>query len=242
MGTLRGGFPLMIQQVNALVRKNLWLAMRSKRSSLLQLVAPFIFLFFLFAVDKVSRYSPFEPEVRDPKAVVSPSIPPCETKFHIRRPCYDFVWSGDSSDKAQLIVSRIMANNPGRPIPSHKVKLLSYTYFFTVSLFCFYNFTCMMYGNVLSFRTPADVDAWLFRDPSRCPAALHFVEKSASVMGYGIQTNYKTTEKSGKIETPIMKFQIPLQIAVERELARSVLAGIICSSSVSLTSVTFYDL
>uniref|UniRef100_A0A803M188 ABC transporter domain-containing protein n=1 Tax=Chenopodium quinoa TaxID=63459 RepID=A0A803M188_CHEQI len=197
MGTLRGGFPLMIQQVNALVRKNLWLAMRSKRSSLLQLVAPFIFLFFLFAVDKVSRYSPFEPEVRDPKAVVSPSIPPCETKFHIRRPCYDFVWSGDSSDKAQLIVSRIMANNPGRPIPSHKV---------------------------LSFRTPADVDAWLFRDPSRCPAALHFVEKSASVMGYGIQTNYKTTEKSGKIETPIMKFQIPLQIAVERELARSVLA------------------
>ncbi|XP_021733802.1 ABC transporter A family member 2-like isoform X2 [Chenopodium quinoa] len=197
MGTLKRGFPLMIQQVNALVKKNLWLAMRSKRSSFLQLVAPFIFLLFLFAVDKVSRYSPSEPEVRDPKAVVSPSIPPCETKFHIRRPCYDFVWSGDSSDKAQDIVSRIMASNPGRPIPSHKV---------------------------ISFRTPADVDAWLFRDPSRCPAALHLVEKSATVMGYGIQTNYTTTEKSGNIETPVMKFQIPLQIAVERELARSVLA------------------
>ncbi|XP_056686464.1 ABC transporter A family member 2 isoform X2 [Spinacia oleracea] len=198
MGTLNRGVPLMIQQGNALVKKNLWLAMRSKYSSLLQLFAPFIFLLFLFAVDKSRRHPSTSPELRNPPVINTPSsIPPCETKFHIRRPCFDFVWSGNTSLKAHDIVSRIMANNPGRTIPPYKVR---------------------------SFGTPDEVDAWLYNDPLRCPVALHFVEKTGSVMGYGIQTNYTTTSIRGKSENPTLQFQIPLQIAAERELARSVLA------------------
>ena len=121
----RGGMVgLMIQQAMALMRKNLWIAIRNKRSTLLQFIAPFIFLFFLFAVIKSSRISYDSPDLRDPPPVISPSIPPCEIKFHIRRPCFDFVWSGNSSRTANLIVSRIMANNPGRPIPPSKVTIL----------------------------------------------------------------------------------------------------------------------
>ncbi|KAL2935162.1 ABC transporter A family member 2 [Bienertia sinuspersici] len=193
----KSGIPLIIQQVKALLKKNLWIAMRSKRSSLLQLVAPFIFLFFLFVVDKSQRISSSLPEMRDPPVMIAPSIPECGTKFYIRRPCYDFVWSGNNSRYANEIVSRIMANNPGRPIPSFKVR---------------------------SFRTPAEVDAWLFTNPLRCPGALHFVEKSANVMSYGLQTNYTSATKRDKSENPTLKFIVPLQIAAEREIARSLLA------------------
>lgn len=87
-------------------------------------------------------------------------------------------------------------------------------------------FAMCMNMQVRSFGTPDEVDAWLYNDPLRCPVALHFVEKTGSVMGYGIQTNYTTTSIRGKSENPTLQFQIPLQIAAESELARSVLAGI----------------
>ncbi|KAH7859151.1 hypothetical protein Vadar_032243 [Vaccinium darrowii] len=89
-----------------------------------------------------------------------------------------------------------MANNPGRPIPSHKV---------------------------MSFRTPSEVDDWLFSNPMTCPGALHFSVRNATVITYGIQTNSTSVEKRGHYEDPTFTFQIPLQIAAEREIARSLI-------------------
>lgn len=89
-----------------------------------------------------------------------------------------------------------MRNNPGRPIAEDRVK---------------------------SFRTPDEVDAWLLSNPMRCPGALHFVEKNSTVISYGIQTNSTSVTKRGHTEDPTFKFQIPLQIAAEREIARSLL-------------------
>lgn len=86
-----------------------------------------------------------------------------------------------------------MANNPGRPIPASKVQ---------------------------SFGTPSEVDAWLVSNPMRCPGALHFVERNATVISYGIQTNSTPVIMRGNYEDPTFKFQIPLQIAAEREIAR----------------------
>lgn len=89
-----------------------------------------------------------------------------------------------------------MSNNPGRPIPFDKVK---------------------------SFRAPEEVDAWLFSDPMHCPGALHFAEKNSTIISYGIQTNSTPIAKRGNYEDPTFKFQIPLQIAAEREIARSLI-------------------
>lgn len=89
-----------------------------------------------------------------------------------------------------------MANNPGRPIPSDKV---------------------------LSFRNKSEVDDWLFSNPMTCPGALHFSVSNASVITYGIQTNSTSVTKRGHVEDPTFKFQIPLQIAGEREIARSLI-------------------
>ncbi|XP_074316992.1 ABC transporter A family member 2-like [Silene latifolia] len=186
------GLLLLLQQWKGLTKKNMLMCLRNKRATLLQFLAPFITMFILYLVSKAASLSASQ---SDRPLMVVQSIPPCETKFYVRQPCFDFVWSGNSSVKAIHIVSRIMANNPGRPIPSHKVK---------------------------SFGTPAEVDAWLLDDPLRCPASLHLFEKNASVT-YGIQANLTQSTKRGTSENPTLKFLVPLQVAAEREIARSIL-------------------
>lgn len=84
-------------------------------------------------------------------------------------------------------------------------------------------------AQVLPFRTPEDVDAFLRNNPMQCPGALHFIERSSKVISYGIQTNSTPLAKRGNFEDPTFKFQIPLQIAAEREIARSIIGGMIFS-------------
>ncbi|XP_019082065.1 ABC transporter A family member 2 isoform X4 [Vitis vinifera] len=197
---LQRGLPLLIQQFGALFKKNFLLSWRNKGATFLQLFSSLFFIFLIFCIGKAirSRFSSsteYE-NVFDPKPLVSLPIPPCEDKFYTKLPCFDFVWSGNGSAKIQSIVNRIMTNNPGRPIPSDKVK---------------------------SFSTRDEVDAWLYSDPMRCPGALHFVETNATVISYGLQTNSTPVSKRGHYEDPTFKFQIPLQIVAEREMARSLI-------------------
>lgn len=83
----------------------------------------------------------------------------------------------------------------------------------------------VLYAQVKSFKTKDEVDVWLFSNPMYCPGALHFMERNASVISYGIQTNSTPVAKRGQYEDPTFKFQIPLQIAAEREIARSLIGG-----------------
>ncbi|KAH0934894.1 hypothetical protein HID58_012011 [Brassica napus] len=101
--------------------------------------------------------------------------------------------SGNQSRRVSDIVSAIMANNPGRPIPTNKVK---------------------------SFKGPEEVDAWFTSHPLHAPGALHFTERNATVISYGVQTNSSLATKRGRTEDPTFKFLVPLQIAAEREIAR----------------------
>ncbi|KAL3513213.1 hypothetical protein ACH5RR_025930 [Cinchona calisaya] len=191
------GLPLLVQQFKALFKKNFLLSLRSKRSTFLYLFSSLFFIFLLFCIQKAidarfSNTTAFE-NVFDPKPLVSPPIPPCEDKFFIKVPCFDFVWSGNQSRSITGIVQRIMDNNPGRPIPSTKVQ---------------------------SFKTSSEVDEWLLDHPMHCAGALHFVERNSAIISYGIQTNSTSVSRQGIFEDPTFKFQIPFQIAAEREIAR----------------------
>ncbi|KAI3865315.1 hypothetical protein MKX03_037293 [Papaver bracteatum] len=197
------GIPLLVQQFIALFKKNILLSWRNKKSFFGQLFSPIVFILLLVCVDKLMNSgfgSTGTIDVHDPEALIIPPIPPCETKNFIQLPCYDFAWSGNQSPRIQSIVEKIMLNNPGRPIPSEKVK---------------------------SFNTTADVDNWLYREPMHCVGALHFIDKSATVISYGIQTNYSSTTIRGVSEDPLFKFQLPFQIAAEREIARFLNQGVI---------------
>lgn len=77
---------------------------------------------------------------------------------------------------------------------------------------------------VKSFKTQKETDAWFLSNPARSPGALHLVDRSKSVISYGIQPNSIVIYIIPYIETSL-KFQIPLQMAAEREIARTLLGG-----------------
>ncbi|KAF3590535.1 hypothetical protein DY000_02026382 [Brassica cretica] len=195
--TLIEGMPLLYQQFTALFKKNLLLSWRNKSATCLHLFSSFFFIFLIFCIQEAMKASDVsssaDVNIPDPKASASSPIPPCEDKFYVKLPCYDFVWSGNQSRRVSDIVSAIMANNPGRPIPTNKVK---------------------------SFKGPEEVDAWFTSHPLHAPGALHFTERNATVISYGVQTNSSSATKRGRTEDPTFKFLVPLQIAAEREIAR----------------------
>lgn len=90
---------------------------------------------------------------------------------------------------------------------------------------------------VKSFRSAAEVDEWLLNNPIQSPGALHFADINDTVISYGIQTNSTPVQKRGNYEDPTLKFQIPLQIAAEREIARSLIGGICVFSFIVLVAV-----
>ncbi|KAJ7956358.1 ABC transporter A family member 2 [Quillaja saponaria] len=199
---LLSGIPLLLEQFKALFKKNFLLSWRNKTATFLQLFSSFFFILLIFGINEAikARYSATTAfkSVTDPKPSIASPILPCEEKFYVKLPCFDFVWSGNESSRIQSIANAIMANNPGRPIPSSKVK---------------------------SFTSRLEVDAWLFSNPMQSPGALHFVERNATVISYGIQTNSTPVSKRGRYEDPTFKFQVPLQIAAEREIARSLIGA-----------------
>ncbi|KAL0876011.1 hypothetical protein Bca101_025716 [Brassica carinata] len=325
--TLQRGLPLLWQQYTALFWKNLLLSWRSKRATFLQLFASFFFILLIFciqeAMEKSFSSSTALKTVTDPTALISPPIPPCEDKFFVKLPCFDFVWSGNDTQRVRDIVDAIRANNPGRPIPEDKrktkllticsrerkdktlspslpmVRELLLVIIWMIHCVCpsfqqdttfvfngfsqgdhrlhldssaiilpknhvlqltnatttqigraFFedlvefkpsepvsfstHFVCALVpaseisGHgiaffVRSFATPDDVDVWLMANPLRTPGALHFKERNPTVISYGIQTNSTPEIRRGRFEDPTFKFQIPLQVAAEREIARSLI-------------------
>ena len=81
------------------------------------------------------------------------------------------------------------------------------------------------FAQVKAFRSTAEVDEWLLQNPKTCPGALHFSVKSPNVISYGVQTNSTRIMKRMDSEDPTFKFQIPLQIAAEREISRHLIGG-----------------
>ncbi|XP_056686465.1 ABC transporter A family member 2 [Spinacia oleracea] len=199
---IQSGIPLLMQQIKALVKKNMWLAGRKKTALYQLFFLSFFYIFLMFAMEKmndaINKSYPENRDMPDPSYnnLLQP-IPQCE-EFSVRQPCYDFVWSGESLDskrRVQRIVDAIMANNPGRPIPPAKVK---------------------------SFGTQKETDAWFLDNPARSPGALHIVDRNTTVISYGIQPN-SSVLYIVPFQQIFLKFQIPLQIAAEREIARTLI-------------------
>ena len=139
---LQSGMALLSQQFKALFIKNLLVSWRSKGATFVQLFSSLFFMFLIFVIQKAieSRYSSSTSftDVFDPTPLVFPPIPPCEEKYFVKLPCFDFVWSGNDSRRIREIVDRILVNNPGRPIPSTKVITVN------LSIFLF-NFAGIMF-------------------------------------------------------------------------------------------------
>ena len=78
----------------------------------------------------------------------------------------------------------------------------------------------------MNFTNINDANDWLLKNPMRTTGALHFQEREQGVIAYGIQTNSTPKFERGIFEDPTFTFQIPLQVAVEREITRFLTKGI----------------
>ncbi|CAK9263325.1 unnamed protein product, partial [Sphagnum jensenii] len=197
---LKTGWPLFYQQCISLMRKNALISYRNRRATILQIGSSLFFIFLLFCVEKaddaqLSGTTAYK-NLFEPQPQAVASIPACENAYFVVLPCYDFIWSGATSPRIQSVVNNIMNNNPNRPIPSTKVQ---------------------------HFDTPEEVDTWLLANPMRCYGTLYFEEQGTSAIAYGVQTNSTGIYFHGRFSDPNFDYQIPLQVAAEREIARTVL-------------------
>ncbi|KAL2924639.1 ABC transporter A family member 2 [Bienertia sinuspersici] len=187
---LQKGFPLLSQQLKALLSKN---ALRSWRHKKICFSATFLISDFHF-LDFALK------ELLMPRSKLQPTL----TMF----------WILNLLFRLQFRHVRINSTSKNLALISFIVAILA-----TMS-FASFLASWLTILAVMSFTTEAEVDTWLLANPMYCPGALHFIERNSTVMSYGVQTNSTSVLNRGKYEDPTFKFQIPLQIAAEREIAR----------------------
>lgn len=122
MMNLSSGIPVVVQQYRGLLKKKVLVSWRNKRATFLQVSSSLLFMFIMFGIQQAMEARSYSSSIINPKQpLLSPPIPPCDSKHHLHRPCFDFVWSGNDTATVRTIVAAIMANNPRRRIPSTKV-------------------------------------------------------------------------------------------------------------------------
>lgn len=173
----------------------------------MRLSSPFVFMLLVWLIDKAIQaedrgLSQFQ-VVRDPKAEPVTDIPKCEKDLFLDSGCKDFMYTvevldGDTSvedaeEQVELIVERIRENNDPK-IPKDKV---------------------------VKFPGRLELDKWLLEEPETTMGAVHFfVSEEGKKIDFTLQTNSTIKFFKGQFQHPNFFFQLPLQMAVEREIVR----------------------
>ena len=137
----------------------------------------------------------------NPSPAVDPvgGIPACEDDLFINSPCYDFLYSPNTSVVARELVDNIRRNNPGREIGA---------------------------DSVIGFESIEAANDYLKDNIERVPGGVHFLLDDAAAPGAaGSPVDFvlvaNTTVKSfrDQYQDPTFFFTAPMQVAVEREIA-----------------------
>lgn len=135
-------------------------------------------------------------QTTDPGVSQVDPIPACSDTSFVKYPCYDFVYSPNDNSKVNATVKAIMENNPGRVIEDNAV---------------------------LSFPNITAANAWMAEHPEQTMGGLHFITDladSPSGIGFVLQSNSTVKYFRNRFEDPNFYYQVPLQVAAERESAR----------------------
>ncbi|KAL0019978.1 hypothetical protein WJX79_005180 [Trebouxia sp. C0005] len=188
-----------------LYHKQARVAFRNRTSTLIRLVvAPFLFILLVYVIDKAissGNQSIAENSLQPHTAANAISaVAPCESDLYSVPPCWDFFYSPNNSGVAEAIVAGIQANNPGRVIPNSKV---------------------------MGFADRVAANNFMTLNPNKVTAAVHLDVTSAEAVGFTLQTNSTPKFFKGKYQDSLTMFELPLQVATEREIARQqyILAG-----------------
>jgi len=199
------------QQFKALFRKNALLAWRNRKATILRLVAPFMFMLLVWLIDRAIQaedrtLSQFK-VIRDPEAEKIDPVPPCEDDLYIQdTKCFDFYWTADTPDLNPTAAALQAANETAAEIVKNIRE---------------HNDPPIPEGKVRWFPDRVATDNELLARPETCIAAVHFyVSDDLKKIDFTLQTNSTPKFFKGDFQHPNFFVQVPLQNAVEREIAR----------------------
>lgn len=192
------GSTSIVQQFGALYWKNVLVAWRSRRSTLIRLLAPFFFLILaliikvaLEADDRSARRVAFE---RNPEPFYIDKLPSCNSDLFIGedKKCYDFFYTPVGDPVVEGIVERIrQSNNP--PIPTERVR---------------------------GFESRKLSDEYFLRNPDTCLGAVHFIRDNTGNLNFIVQSNSTVKYFKGEFQDPSFFFQLPMVSAAQREIVK----------------------
>eukprot|EP00741_Cyanophora_paradoxa_P000093 tig00000057_g89.t1 len=195
------GFRGFVRQCEILLYKNWSLTRRNKKSTIIQLIAPFIFVLAIFllqfALKQNAVLGPATSVVTKGKETVMPStLTRCIPNARATS-CITVAWAPSDDWAAKLLVDQIRIRNN---IPESEVK---------------------------AFDSAAQIDTFLLANPNSTAGAVvfdivHANEKdprSAPLqISYSLQYNQTQIYRRGRPIRVVEAYAIPLQLAVEREI------------------------
>lgn len=195
------GIRLMAQQAEVLIVKNATLAWRNKAAFGVQIMATFIFILLIFGIDRALRNNDAQQTSRkniaNPARTTVPDIPDCSKQIYIQLPCLTFIYAPKGDPDVEKVVAAIMSSN-SPAIPANRVQ---------------------------GFANSDAMDAYLFANKQTVSAGVEFFPKrdtTSALLGidFGLQLNGTVKYVRGEFEDPNFYIQMPLQVAVERSIAR----------------------
>ena len=83
------------------------------------------------------------------------------------------------------------------------------------------NFPPIPRNHIKGFENGSLIDDYLLMHPNTVIAAVEFVLDGPESIGFSVQTNSSVQWFKGKFQDPNMYAQLPVQVAVEREIVRA---------------------
>lgn len=172
--------------------------MHSWKANVLQIIQSVFFVVLIWGTDRAITNSNERLEalrdVAHPESKQVGHIPDCKDSMFLRkdRECKTFLYSPKDDPVVARIVNGMMWNNE----------------------------PAVEDDRVLGFDSMHDVDQYLLDHQETVLAAVHFVRKGSKMLDFIVQTNTSLQFFKGQFQHPTLYIQLPLQLAVEREVTR----------------------
>lgn len=190
-----------VDQFIALCFKQLLVYGRNIQSTLLRIFSPLLFMFLLWLLDiafrsdnqNLSAYL----DNQSPEVISAAGIPSCADDIYINPPCWDFLYSPNTSSVARELVNSMRLNNPGRPINEDAI---------------------------LGFESIDAANAYLADNPERVLGGVHFLfnaEQSVdeAPVDFVLVSNVTVKVFRDQYQDPTFYFTVPMQVSIENAIA-----------------------
>ena len=190
------------EQFIALCGKQALVYGRNLQATLLRVFSPLVFMFLLWLLDIAFRtdnqnISAFT-ENTNPTVYPAGGVPSCADDMFINSPCWDFLYSPNTSAVAREIVDNMRKNNPSRPISE---------------------------DSVIGFRSIDEANEFLRTNIEKVPGGVHFLfdeetaNPAAAPIDFVIVSNVTVKLFRDQFQDPTFFFTVPMQVLTEKEIA-----------------------